>query len=190
MHQRTLQDLHKEYTELDINKIWFISDTHFYHRNVIKYCNRPFINAEEMNEVIIKNWNSVVKEDDIVWHLGDFALGDKELFARLVERLNGNIYLVYGNHDRTNTSFSKEVGFTKFFKGPIILDDKFVLTHKPLKDKLLEEAIQNNIKNIFGHIHNSDEFDTWNENYACMCVEKHNYTPVSYTKILEYFNVN
>ena len=57
-------------------KIWFTSDTHFFHNNIIDYCKRPFVNAEEMNEYIIKQWNSVVKPQDEVYHLGDFAFGN------------------------------------------------------------------------------------------------------------------
>ena len=57
--------------------IWFTSDTHFSHCNIIKYCNRPFKDVDEMNKILIQNWNNVVRPDDIVWHLGDFALGDK-----------------------------------------------------------------------------------------------------------------
>jgi calcineurin-like phosphoesterase family protein len=54
--------------------IFFTSDTHFNHKNIIKLCNRPFTSIEEMNEKIIENWNNIVKPEDIVWHLGDFAL--------------------------------------------------------------------------------------------------------------------
>ena len=51
--------------------IYFIADTHFNHANIIKYCNRPFKNTDEMNKYIIRKWNSVVKETDTVYHLGD-----------------------------------------------------------------------------------------------------------------------
>lgn len=76
--------------------IWFTSDTHFNHANIIKYCNRPFSSIQEMNETIINNWNSVVTKDDTVYHLGDFAFGKVNEFAN---KLNGKIVLIKGNHD-------------------------------------------------------------------------------------------
>ena len=54
-------------------KTWVISDTHWYHENIIKLCHRPFLSAKEMNEKLIENWNSVVSRDDTVYHLGDVA---------------------------------------------------------------------------------------------------------------------
>lgn len=77
---------------------YFSSDSHFWHNNVIKYCNRPFSSIEEMNETLVNNWNSVVKPDDIVTYLGDFSLAFRavETFSH---RLNGFKWLVPGNHD-------------------------------------------------------------------------------------------
>ena len=61
--------------KFDGNKVFFTSDTHFYHGNIIRFCNRPFKSVEMMNETIISNWNNTVGQDDIVFHLGDFCLG-------------------------------------------------------------------------------------------------------------------
>ena len=78
--------------------IYFTSDPHYWHANVIKLCNRPFASVEEMNDAMIKNWNSVVKPEDTVYCLGDFslALRPAEIYTKI---LNGTKYLVPGNHD-------------------------------------------------------------------------------------------
>lgn len=81
--------------------LWFTSDTHFGHDNIIKYCNRPFASGDDMNEAMIRNWNAVVSPDDEIWHLGDFAFRSLDFAKGVVERLNGRIHLVRGNHDRT-----------------------------------------------------------------------------------------
>lgn len=80
---------------------FFTSDAHFFHRNVIKYDNRPFDNVEQMNEQLILNWNSVVEQEDEVYYLGDFGMGASEdkLF-NILQRLNGRIYYIFGNHDK------------------------------------------------------------------------------------------
>ena len=80
--------------------IWFTADTHFHHAPVIKYCNRPFSSVEEMDEALIAAWNARVSKTDIVYHLGDFALAhDHRLVRKTLGRLNGQKFLVRGNHD-------------------------------------------------------------------------------------------
>ena len=61
--------------KFDGDRLFFTSDTHFNHTNILQYCNRPFKIVDQMNETIITNWNNVVEPDDIVFHLGDFCLG-------------------------------------------------------------------------------------------------------------------
>jgi len=82
--------------------IYFTADTHLGHKNVIEYSTRPFINAEEMDEVLIKNWNSLVQPCDEVYHLGDFSFHKPAKTAALLNKLNGQKYLIQGNHDRHN----------------------------------------------------------------------------------------
>lgn len=97
--------------------IYFIADTHFNHPNIIKYCNRPFKNTYEMNEYIIQKWNSVVKKDDTVYHLGDVGFGSLQEVKSLVERLNGTKILLKGNHDfKIGTNTWKEIGFSEVYK--------------------------------------------------------------------------
>jgi calcineurin-like phosphoesterase family protein len=83
--------------------IWFTSDTHYGHANIVKYCGRPFSSVEEMDEAMIERWNRVVKPGDTVYHLGDVMMGQnmRERLATLRSRLSGHITLVLGNHDRS-----------------------------------------------------------------------------------------
>ena len=81
---------------------FFTSDTHFNHANIISFCNRPFKDVEQMNEVMIANWNHVIGKDDSVFHLGDFCLGGAAEWTKILDRLNGKIYLIMGNHDLKN----------------------------------------------------------------------------------------
>ena len=84
--------------------IWFTSDTHFNHENIIEYSSRPFADLAEMESAIIANWNTVVKPGDTVYHLGDFALSwgskHRDRIDGLLSRLNGQKWLIIGNHDR------------------------------------------------------------------------------------------
>lgn len=84
--------------------IFWTSDTHFGHANIIRYCRRPFASVEEMDATLVTNWNAVVGPGDEVWHLGDFAHGADARHVRSVfHRLNGVKRLVVGNHDHADT---------------------------------------------------------------------------------------
>lgn len=82
------------------SRVWLTSDTHFGHVNIIKYCNRPWADADEMNEGLVRLWNDEVPEDAEVLHIGDVAMGKIALTLPLVSRLNGVKHLITGNHDR------------------------------------------------------------------------------------------
>ncbi len=82
-----------------MSNIFFTSDTHFHHNNVIKYCNRPFLCKEEMNEHMIEEWNKIVGVDDFVYHLGDFSFAPRSDNEYILSVLNGKKILVAGNHD-------------------------------------------------------------------------------------------
>lgn len=85
---------------------YFTSDIHFWHRNVIQYCNRPWATVEEMNQGIIERFNAIVKPEDEVFCLGDFSLNYQG--ADMRKYLNGTWYLVPGNHDKCHSVFHKE----------------------------------------------------------------------------------
>lgn len=75
-------------------KVFVISDTHFGHENIIRYCNCPFRTVEEMDEAMIKNWNAVVTNKDTIIHLGDFCLTNKERCIEILNKLNGKKILI------------------------------------------------------------------------------------------------
>lgn len=79
---------------------FFTSDTHFGHANIIRYCDRPFKDIYHMDETIVNNWNSVVGDTDVVYHLGDLALGPSSRWHDILTSLNGYKVFVVGNHDR------------------------------------------------------------------------------------------
>jgi calcineurin-like phosphoesterase family protein len=81
-------------------RIFFTADLHLNHANIIKYCNRPFKTVQEMNQTIINRWNEVVTDEDQVYLLGDFGFGPPHLMNRLLSCLKGQIFLIWGNHDR------------------------------------------------------------------------------------------
>ena len=158
--------------------IYFIADTHFNHANIIKYCNRPFKNTDEMNEYIIRRWNSVVKEADTVYHLGDVGFGSLQEVKSLVERLNGRKILLRGNHDfKIGVNTWKEIGFLEVYKKKIILDN-LLLTHAPT------EEVEENQINIFGHIHDKPLDERFNKkNHICVSCDVVDSIPVSISKI-------
>jgi calcineurin-like phosphoesterase family protein len=81
--------------------IFFTSDSHFGHANIIKYCNRPFSSVAEMDREMIEQWNKVVTMYDTVYHLGDFCFS---AHAPYFNQLNGNKFLILGNHDTLNNA--------------------------------------------------------------------------------------
>lgn len=84
--------------------MWFTADQHFNHKNIIKYCNRPFKNVEEMNLAIVENFNDRVGKKDLTYHLGDLSLS-KDFGYDIFRHLNGRHILIKGNHDRITKSW-------------------------------------------------------------------------------------
>ena len=138
--------------KFDAEHTFFTSDTHFNHANIIRFCNRPFKNVEEMNESIVANWNEVVGMDDTVFHLGDFCLGGAAEWTRFLDRLNGKIYLILGNHDLKNI----RQGFLGRFEHVAmqmrieIGKRKIYLCHYPF---LCFEGGYKDVWQLFGHVH-------------------------------------
>lgn len=112
--------------------LFAVSDTHFSHKNIIKYSNRPFANVEEMDEKMIEAWNNIVKPGDVVYHLGDFAFLRWEEINKFVKRLNGQVHLILGNHDKEIRKHQKERGAfatIQDYKEIKVDDTKVILFH-------------------------------------------------------------
>ena len=163
-------------------KAFIIADTHLNHKNIISYCNRPFSSVEEMNETIIKRWNSTVGKYDIVYVLGDFALCGKDNIIEITQRLNGRKRLILGNHDGASIETYRNAGFEYIYNHPIILEDFYILSHYP--QFIVPKGLY---ANIHGHIHTNPEFVDVSSRSFCACVERPlmNYTPIEFGRIKE-----
>lgn len=147
---------------------FIISDTHFFHWRINRYCKRNFPTPKDMNDTMLTNWNSVVSKEDTVFHLGDFALGPKDAIYELTSKLNGYLILIMGNHDRHSKGWYKRAGFSEVYTGIVETRD-FLLSHRPLYRYGRPGKF-----NVHGHIHNYLIHDIL---YINACVEHWNYTP-------------
>jgi calcineurin-like phosphoesterase family protein len=132
--------------------IYFTSDTHFGHTNIIKYCNRPFADLHEMNRALVHNWNERVGPQDTVYHLGDFHMGPKVEVAAFRKKLNGRIHLIRGNHDRS-AGFMRECGFEVHESYQLAIGPDFTplfLRHKPPR---MLETLPIHTYFLCGHVH-------------------------------------
>lgn len=179
-----------KYTIEEAKHIWVTSDTHFNHANIIKYCNRPFSSVEEMNKTIIANWNKVVSEDDTVYHLGDFALGDKSLIPNIFRRLNGRINVIMGNHD--NFSIMEKIGNEDrlivglFWEEVIKVGKKtIIMNHFPF-GSLPDPLTNYPIIQLHGHVHSTPD-KPWNyfDNQYDVGMDNNNFTPVNLADLLD-----
>jgi len=156
---------------------WFISDTHFGHKNILEYEKeaRPFSCLEEMHEVMIDRWNSVVNRKDIIYHLGDFAFGRRNI--QIAERLNGKKKLIMGNHDIYSSS-----DYIKYFDKlyGVIFWNKCILSHMPVSE---DGLCVRWFLNVHGHLHSKNVLDkdnsNWHDiNYFNVSCEQNNLTPI------------
>ncbi len=176
------------------DKLFFTSDTHWKHKNIIEFCNRPFQDEFYMDEALIDNWNKVVPKDGVVFHAGDFAMTSRiDYIKEIVGRLNGKIYLTLGNHDYQNR-FERQVIRDIFHQ----TDDVFYFT---VQDEELESKHANFMVfhypimfwrrgyiHLHGHIH-SGPTSTANEKVPFhpmrwdIGVDNCNFIPISYHQL-------
>ena len=159
--------------------IWFTSDEHYNHAKILHLCNRPFPDIANMKHELIKRHNSIVDKDDITYHIGDFMFSDNwREVAQVLNRLNGSHVLCIGNHDWIYVWNYVEAGFGSVHTSLEL--DGYIMTHDPAIAGVLKH-----LDFIHGHVHGLAL------NIAPNCynvsVEMHNYTPVNFETIKEYF---
>jgi calcineurin-like phosphoesterase family protein len=135
--------------------IFYISDTHFGHKNAIKYDQRPFFTVSEMDNAMIENWNRVVSPEDTVYHLGDFCFGKKDEWLRIVKQLNGKKILIVGNHDRERMNKEIAGSFYAVRDYKEVFDNgcMVILCHYPILS--YRNSYDLDYWMLHGHVHNT-----------------------------------
>lgn len=159
--------------------IWLISDTHFGHANILRFCRydgtllRPgFSTVEEMDDYMVEKWNSVVKAQDHIYHLGDVVMDVRHL--PIMCRLNGHKRLVLGNHDDPHMRLYAPY-FEKIFSMRRL--DNLLLTHVPVHPESLDKKL---LANVHGHVHNNVPQGHFGQKYYNVSVEMlDDYTPIT-----------
>jgi calcineurin-like phosphoesterase family protein len=189
--------------------IWFTSDTHFWHKAIVRYCNRPIPplsqenddptqEVQVMNEWLIQRWNARIRPEDDVWHLGDFFFCGKEKAVAILERLNGKKHWILGNHDyglakKVEAFFEEPPRNYKFLRVNLPYEDDegnnqqysqpIILCHFPI---LSWDGMAHGSWHLHGHCHGSID-STWNRTGLRMDVgvdaELVNWQPINLVEI-------
>lgn len=176
--------------------VWFTSDLHFGHRNMINFCDRPFSNITEMNEALISNWNNTVGDNDIVFVLGDtFWFNDSRVIKKVLAQLKGKeIYLIPGNHDAFDAYYRVDDSRIKLCDDICVafitkisnFTREIWLSHYPM---MTWPHRSNGAYQLFGHIHSKEGktgFDQdlpLHKNQMDVGCDHWNYKPISLNKI-------
>jgi len=165
--------------------VYFSSDNHYFHANIIKYCSRPFRDVEEMNATMVGNWNSVVKDEDVVFHLGDVSAGLRDRvddFKTLIGSLKGKKILIRGNHDHQTDEWYVEAGFRSVHESLSI--GGVLMVHYPVQEAIsrkVDDSKWGAVDHVLhGHIHRCDVQDF--ENHYNVAVDRNDFSPVSVEK--------
>ena len=175
-----------------MSDIWFTSDTHFCHNRDFLFQPRGFTNVDDMNKAIIERWNSVVKPNDEVYHLGDIALNDIDTAISYINRLNGTIYWIRGNHDsekKIDTIINEcpsvwDMGWARQMK---IDKYSFYLSHYPtLTTNFDDKHFSQHVINLHGHTHQQTNWlNPDNPFMYHVGLDSHDCTPVHVEKVID-----
>lgn len=171
--------------------IYFTSDLHFGHENVIRHAGRPFFSASEMDETLIQNWNRRVGPQDEIYILGDLTMKGVTYAESILRRLNGRKYLVCGNHDRFVRQQSFDCGLFEWVGDYCELDHEgrtFVLFHYPM---LEWNHFFRGAFHLHGHQHNSADYNLAERAAGLrrfdVGVDANGFAPVSVQEIIDFF---
>lgn len=164
-------------------KRFVIADTHFGHKNIIRYEERPFHTVEEMDSKMVDLWNFVVAPTDLVYVLGDFTLSRRlSIIESLANRLNGRKILIMGNHDTRKPRDYIQCGFDVATRKPMMVEPGVILMHEPFADV---SYIAPNYVYFFGHVHNHKTLMDDYPNCFCVSVERIGYKPIDFDGCLK-----
>ena len=159
---------------------WFTADTHFGHGNMSKYRNFGTENSDEMNEILINNYNKVVKQGDMVYHLGDFSF-DNKITEGIFDRLNGQKHLIIGNHDEDNKKTLKlNFNWIKVTYKLKINNQKYILSHFPFA---IWNCKHHGAIHLHGHSHGKYKGEG---RILDVGVDCHNFRPINIEEINAY----
>jgi len=149
----------------NISKSYLITDTHWYHDKMQKFCGRP----ADFGRKIINGWKATVSPQDIVYHLGDVTWGTQEQLTSIMAELPGTKILVRGNHDRNHSNnWFIQAGFSAVLEKAQV--SGVILSHIPAI--MTEEEIERGIINVHGHFHNNTS-RKWEKHLTQRITESH-----------------
>ena len=176
--------------------IWVTSDLHFFHNKEFLYKPRGFNSIEEHNEIIVQNWNKIIKSSDTVYLLGDLILNNNEDGVKLLNQLQGKIYYIRGNHctdvrcmlykERTHMIPLCGDFFTSWASLEKIKGYSLYLSHYPTMVGSLEDMspLNKRLINLHGHTHSKNKFYQDIPFMYNVALDAHNNTPVSFDEII------
>lgn len=169
-----------------MSKKWVTSDHHFGHENIIKHCNRPFINTDDMQEQMISRWNSVVRPNDLVYHLGDLFYRIRTIDAHaILDRLNGKIFFIEGNHDQVAAKMKgRFVGYERLHEIEIG-GHKVVLCHYAMR--VWRNSFHGS-RHLYGHSHGQLPEDPLSLSFDVGVDAGWDFTPVSEDQVVTRMN--
>lgn len=169
-----------------MEKIWFTSDTHFGHKNILKYSERDFESLDAMDEAMIHNWNERVSPEDLVYHLGDVGLCSQGKLRKILDRLQGRIRLIRGNHESSAEACHSRFEWIKDYyelemPDPDAYQGKrfIVLFHYAMREW---NASHHGTWHLYGHSHGTLPDDP-NSLSIDIGVDCHGYRPLDYAEI-------